>query len=81
MARPPLKYLHSPSTLIESKLTAFRKLDTESIVESLRPGSPGALKIRPDGTVLDGHHRLQVLCERCVDIDALPREVLPKDES
>ena len=32
--------------------------------ESLEPGSPGALKARPDGTVLDGHHRIVVLREQ-----------------
>jgi hypothetical protein len=45
-----------------------------------RPASgrrrPGALKARPDGTVLDGHHRLVVLRERGMSIDTLPREVV-----
>jgi hypothetical protein len=65
--------------LSRAKLALFRKMSTEEIVESLRPGSPGALKTRTDGTVLDGHHRLQVLSERRVDVETLPREVLPKD--
>jgi len=42
-------------------------------------GEPGALKARPDGTVLDGHHRIVVLRERGFDVDALPREVVPHD--
>jgi ParB-like chromosome segregation protein Spo0J len=46
----------------------------------LEPGKPGSLKAREDGTVIDGHHRLQVLRDRGVDIDALPREVIPKKE-
>jgi len=79
--RPCLKRLHAASSLIGTKLAFFRKMSTEAIVESLRPGAPGALKTRPDGTVLDGHHRLAVLCERCFDVECLPREVLTKDGS
>ena len=61
------------------KLEQFRRHSTAEIIQSLRPGTPGALKARPDGTVLDGHHRLVVLRERVVEVDALPREVLPQD--
>jgi len=80
MSLPKLKYLHPPSSLVCSKIAAFDKVSTEDLVSSLLPGQPGALKTRPDGTVLDGHHRLAVLAERCVDIDSLPREVLARDE-
>jgi hypothetical protein len=59
------------------KLERIRTGATAELIESLRPGQPGALKTRPDGTVLEGHHRLVVLRERGVDIDILPREVLP----
>jgi hypothetical protein len=52
---------------------------TAVLVESLRPGQAGALRARIDGTVLEGHHRLVVLRERGVDIDALPREVIPRE--
>jgi hypothetical protein len=52
---------------------------TERLIESLRPGQPGALKARADGTVLEGHHRLEVLRERGVDIDALPRALVPQE--
>jgi hypothetical protein len=48
---------------------------TAELIESLCPGQSGALRVRADGTVLEGHHRLTVLRERGVDIDALPREV------
>jgi len=58
------------------KLDQFRRLSTAELVASLAPGRPGALKARPDGTVLDGHHRIVVLRERGVDVDVLPREVL-----
>lgn len=49
------------------------------LIQSLRPGVVGGLKARPDGTVLDRHHRIVVLRERGVDVDALPREVLPQE--
>ena len=80
MRQPKLKFLHSPTSLVCSKLDALRRASTERIIDSLLPGKPGALKARPDGTVLDGHHRLVVLGERCVDIDSLPREVLRRDD-
>lgn len=79
MPQPPLKPLHADESLIAGKLEAYRKLSDRQLVDSLRPGQPGALKTRPDGTGVDGHHRLKVLRERGVDVDALPREVIPKD--
>ena len=42
------------------------------------PEDAGALYLG-DGTVLDGHHRIVVLRERDVSVDALPREVLPQE--
>lgn len=62
------------------KLDAFRKLSTEVLLRSLLPGESGALKTRPDGTMLDGHHRIVVLQERMVDVDALPREIVERDD-
>jgi hypothetical protein len=62
------------------KLDQFRRLSTAELIESLRPGAPGALKTRPDGTVLDGHHRIVVLRERAMDVDVLPREVLLQEQ-
>ena len=57
-------------------------LPTADLIESLRPGQSGALRTRPDGTVLEGHHRLVVLRERGIDLDTLPREVLrPEPEA
>jgi hypothetical protein len=60
-------------------MDGFRRADTLDLIESLCPGKPGSLKAKPDGTVLDGHHRIAVLRERNIDVDALPREVLAKD--
>jgi len=72
----PLKPLHPDHLLSQPKLVAFRKLSTEDLTASLCPGGIGALKIKPDGTIMDGHHRIYVLRERGVDVDALPRELL-----
>ena len=76
MEKVLLKPLHPDDALSQPKLTAFRRRSTEELVVSLRPGEPGALKVKPDGTIMDGHHRIYVLRERGVDVDALPREPL-----
>ncbi len=64
MAQPPLRLLHSEAIPSNVKLEQFRRLSTAELIQSLRPGAPGALEARPDGAVLDGHHRLVVLRER-----------------
>ena len=79
MTQPPLRLRHSEAVLSPLKLPRFRRLSTAELVLSLAPGGPGALKARPDGTVLDGHHRIVVLRERGVAADALPREVVPHE--
>jgi hypothetical protein len=61
------------------KLERFRTVATADLLESLRPGQSSALRTRADGTVLQAHHRLVVLRERGIDIDVLPREVLPQE--
>jgi hypothetical protein len=76
--RPKLHFLHTADLLNAVKLSAIRRLSTDEIRVSLRPGEPGCLKARPDGTVLDGHHRLSVLMERGEDVDCLPREIIEK---
>lgn len=76
MAEPPLRFLQTEASLSAVKLERFRTIATTDLIASLCPGQPGALKTRPDGTVLDGHHRLVVLRERTIEVDALPREVL-----
>jgi hypothetical protein len=67
--------------LSRAKLDQLSKLSTQQLIASLKPGQPGSLKTRPDGTVIEGHHRLRILRDRGVDVNALPREVLPKDDS
>jgi hypothetical protein len=71
--------LHSAAALSQVKLGQFRTMTTDRLIESLRLGQPAALKVRADGTVLEGHHRLAVLRERGVDIDTLPRELFPQE--
>jgi len=76
---PPLKPLHPDSSLSQLKLEAFRKLITQELLDSLSPGQPGSLKARPDGTMIEGHHRIRILRDRGVDVDSLPREIVSRD--
>ena len=78
---PPLKSLHSHGSLSQSKLDQFSKMGNQELIDSLKPGQPGALKVRPDGVMIDGHHRIKVLGDRAFDINSLPREIIPKDAS
>jgi hypothetical protein len=78
--QPRLRFLHSENLLNTIKLAQFRRLSTEQIKSSLQPGHAGCLKVRPDGTVLDGHHRLSILLERDEDIHSLPREIMEKED-
>jgi hypothetical protein len=75
---PNLKFLHPESSLNRVKLDLFRGLSTDPLKGSLEPGQQGSLKVRPDGTVLDGHHRITVLLERREDIHQLPREIMER---
>ena len=75
MNQPPLKFLHSESSLIELKLEYFRKISSEDLLESLKPENTGALKTKADGTIMNGHHRITILRERGIDVEKLPREI------
>jgi hypothetical protein len=77
--QPPLKPLHPDASLSRPKLAVFEKLSTGKLKESLTPGQEHCLKARPDGTMLDGHHRVHVLRRRGEDVDALPREVMERE--
>lgn len=78
MKQPPLKSLHPDSSLSNAKLGHFRKLSNEQLIDSLKVGQANSLKARPDGTLIEGHHRIRVLRDRRVDVDSLPREIVPK---
>ncbi len=77
---PPLKPLHLDTSLSRPKLAILEKFSSDWLKTSLLPGSEHGLKTRPDGTMLDGHHRVHLLRERGENVDALPREVLNPDQ-
>ncbi len=79
---PPvnLKFLHSKDALNWVKLDFFRRFSSDQLKQSLGDDQEGCLKTRPDGTVLDGHHRLTVLAERGEDIHQLPRVIMDKEQ-
>lgn len=62
-------------------MAQYSKLSDQELIDSLKPGQPGALKVRPDGTVVDGHHRMTILRDRGIDIEALPREIFSGETS
>jgi hypothetical protein len=80
-SQPPLKPLHADSSLIPLKLDKYGKLSDQELIDSLKPGQQGSLKVRLDGTIVDGNHRIKVLRDRGVHVDSLPREIIPKDPS
>jgi ParB-like chromosome segregation protein Spo0J len=67
------------SSLIGSKLDKYAKLSDQELIDSLKPGQQGSLKVRPDGTIVDGHHRIKILRDRGVDVESLLREIISKD--
>ena len=75
---PPLRPLHPNTAISSPKLAELERLSTDAIRLSLAPGQRDCLKTRADGTIIDGHHRIHVLRERGVDVDALPREIVVK---
>lgn len=75
----PLKWLHPDSSLSPAKLNRISRVPTEILLHSLKPGQKDCLKARPDGTILDGHHRIKILRSRGVDVDALPRETIVRE--
>jgi ParB-like chromosome segregation protein Spo0J len=77
--QPPLKPLHQDSALIRSRLDKYCELSDQKLIDSLKLGQQDSLKARPDGTIVDGHHRIKILRDRGVDVDSLPREIIPKE--
>jgi ParB-like chromosome segregation protein Spo0J len=78
---PPLalKGLHHADSLIASKISQLERLSTDALVQSLARGQRDCLKTRPDGTIIDGHHRIHILRNRGVNVDTLPREIISKE--
>jgi hypothetical protein len=77
---PPLKSRHPDGSINPVKLAQLERLSTEILITSLLPGLEDCLKTRPEGTILDGHHRIHVLRQRGVDVDGLPRKIVEKDQ-
>ena len=80
MPLPPLRPLHSDASLNKVKLDQLDRLTTDDLKRSLLPGERNCLKARPDGTLLEGHHRIHILRARGIDVDALPRDIVRKPE-
>jgi hypothetical protein len=74
----PLRPLHPDNALKAQKLAKMEKLSTDVLLASLLPPNADCLKTRPDGTILDGHHRVYILRRRGVNVDGLPRDVVVK---
>lgn len=75
--KPTFRYAHK---LKESTLKHIRTWSTEKITDSLKPGSKSPLTVYKDGTIAQGNHRIQVLRERGINVDALPRETRVPDK-
>lgn len=77
-SRPPLRRIHSDETIEagESRfsLKYWRRRKTEDIVESLRPGTDEALRVKADGRIINGNVRIKILEERGFDVNGLGRE-------
>lgn len=79
-SRQSLRRIHADDTLETGvgrfSLAYWRQRSTEEIIESLRPGKSEALKVKPDGRILNGNVRVKILEERGFDIDSLEREIV-----
>lgn len=64
--------------LIAASLLVREGMEPESAIREIALGQESCLKVRPDGTMLDAHHRVHVLRSRGEDVDTLPREIVPK---
>jgi hypothetical protein len=77
---PPLRRIHTDQTLQSGSarcaLDYWRRLPTDDIVRLLRPGGVEALRVKPDGRIMNGNTRVKVLEERGLDVNALPREIV-----
>jgi RHS repeat-associated protein len=70
----PLKGLHSEAARSKASFDYWNKKSTQEIIDSLKPGQPEALRVKLDGTIMNGNTRVDILSERGVDINNLPRE-------
>jgi RHS repeat-associated protein len=77
----PLRRIHSDQTLTSGSnrydYESLQKMSTADIVNSLSPGSPVPLTVRPDGTIVDGNTRIYILEQRGYNVNSLPRTPPP----
>jgi RHS repeat-associated protein len=78
---PSLKGFHSEEAMKGNKSSKefWNKKSTDEIINSLKPDQKEPLKAKPDGTIMDGHSRIEVLRDRGVDVDSLPRQPYSSD--
>lgn len=69
----PLKNLHNGTE--KTSIDFWRKKSTDEIVDSLKPGKAESLRVKPDGTIMNGNQRIEILRKRGVNVDSLPREI------
>jgi RHS repeat-associated protein len=79
---PPLQPIHSDAVYSQpgaakSSFDFWSKQPTNDIVRSLKPGATEPLSVKPDGRIYDGNTRVKVLKERGVNVDKLPRVIVP----
>jgi hypothetical protein len=79
MKYPPLKLLPPDDSLSLAKLAQLELLTADALQISLLPGRLHCLKVSPEGTILDGNHRIYIFRKRKVDVDVLPREIQFRD--
>lgn len=79
--QPALRRIHPDATYqsgtAKLALEYWRRQPTDAIVRSLTPGGREALRVKPDGRIMNGNTRIKVLEERGFDVNSLPRESLP----
>jgi hypothetical protein len=77
----PLRRLHADRVLKQRTVEYFRAQHTDDILRSLLAQGPERLKIRSDGLVLQGNHRIKVLEERDYDTAQLYEQaaVIPRE--
>ncbi|MFY9260525.1 MAG: RHS repeat-associated core domain-containing protein [Gallionella sp.] len=74
-----LKQIHSRETLTSGSsrysYEYWSRQTTSDIIKSLSPSQNEALRVTPNGSIVNGNTRTTILQERGVDINGLPREI------
>ena len=76
--RPPLTLAHTEETIQNhAGYDYWKRRSTDDILDSLLPGAGEPLRVRPDGTVVQGNTRVFILRQRGYEVDSLPRTIEP----